>query len=67
LIVAVGGAEPRGWKEQSEKFFALCRERGVHCEYIEVPGAHHYSISTHLADPGAPLARAMLKQMGFAV
>jgi arylformamidase len=65
LIVAVGGAEPRGWKEQSEKFFTLCKESGVPCEYIEIPGAHHYSISAHLADPGSPLARAVLTQMGL--
>jgi arylformamidase len=65
LIVAVGGAEPRGWKEQSEKLFALCRERGVPCEYIEVPGANHYSLSSHLADAGSPLTRGILKQMAL--
>jgi arylformamidase len=63
LIVAVGGAEPRGWKEQSEKFFALCKERGVPCEYLEVSDAHHYSLSSHLADPESPLTRAIFKQM----
>jgi arylformamidase len=65
LIVAVGGAEPRGWKEQSEQFFALCKERGVPCEYLEIPAAHHYSISAHLADPGSPLARAIFGQMSL--
>jgi arylformamidase len=65
LIVAVGGAEPRGWKEQSEKFFTLCKERGVPCEYIEVPGANHYSLSAHLVDHESPLARAMFRQMGL--
>ena len=65
LIVAVGGAEPTGWQEQSAKFFALCKERGVRCEYIEVPGAHHYSLSSHLADPASPLTRAIFKQMGL--
>ena len=43
LIVAVGGGEPRGWKQMSEDFFRLCKERGVECEYLEVPDAHHYS------------------------
>jgi arylformamidase len=65
LIVAVGGAEPRGWKEQSEKFFALCKERGFPCKYLEIPGAHHYSLSSHLADPGSPLTRAIFKQMNL--
>ncbi|MGH7767632.1 MAG: alpha/beta hydrolase [Candidatus Binatia bacterium] len=65
LIVAVGGAEPTGWKQQSEQFFALCQERGVRCEYIEIPGAHHYSISAHLADPDSPLTQAILRQMNL--
>jgi arylformamidase len=65
LIVAVGGAEPGGWKKQSEKFFTLCKEHGVPCEYLEIPGAHHYSLGVLLADPESPLARAMLKQMGL--
>ncbi|OGQ77110.1 MAG: hypothetical protein A3G94_05255, partial [Deltaproteobacteria bacterium RIFCSPLOWO2_12_FULL_60_16] len=65
LIVAVGGAEPSGWKQMSKDFLGLCRERGVGCEYIEVPGANHFSLSAHLADPDSPLARAMLKQMGL--
>jgi arylformamidase len=65
LLVAVGGAEPTGWKEMSKNFFALCQERGVACEYMEIPGANHFSLSAHLADPDSPLARAMLKQMGL--
>lgn len=66
LIVAVGGTEPRGWQEQSENLFALCKERGVACEYFEIPGAHHYSIGLQLADSQSPLTRAMLKQMSLA-
>lgn len=65
LIVAVGGAEPEGWKQMSEDFFRLCKERGLRCEYLEVPGAHHFSLSSHLADPDSPLARAILRQMGL--
>ena len=65
LIVAGGGAEPRGWQEQSENLFALCKARGVSCESIVIPGAQHYSIGLQLADPQSPLTRAMLKQMGL--
>jgi arylformamidase len=65
LIVAAGGAEPKGWQEQSQRLFALCKERGVLCESIVIPGAHHYSIGLQLADPQSPLTRAMLKQMGL--
>lgn len=65
LTVVVGGAEPRGWREQSQKFFALCKERGLACEYLEIAGANHYSLGAHLADAGSPLPRAILKQMGL--
>jgi arylformamidase len=65
LIVAAGGAEPAGWKEQSQRLFALCKERALRCEYIEIPGAQHYSIGLQLADPQSPLTRAILKQMGL--
>ena len=65
LIVAVGGGEPRGWKQMSEDFFRLCRGRGVECEYIEVPDVHHYALSSQLADTASPLTRAILRQMGL--
>lgn len=65
LIVAVGGGEPRGWKQMSEDFFRLCKERGVECEYLEVPDAHHYSMSALLAEPDKALTRAIFRQMGL--
>ena len=65
VVVAVGGAEPKGWQQMSEDYFKLCEERGLVCEYLVVPGANHYTMSEHLADAGSPLAQAMLKQMGL--
>ncbi len=65
LVIAVGGAEPKGWQQMSEDLFRLCKERGVECEYLEVPGAHHYALSSHLADPASPLTRAIFRQMGL--
>ncbi len=65
VVVAVGGAEPKGWQQMSEDYFKLCRERGLECEYLVVPGANHYTMSEHLADASSPLAQAMLKQMGL--
>lgn len=65
LIVVVGGAEPRGWKQMSEDLFRLCKERGVECDYLEVPGTHHYALSSLLADPDSPLTRAIFRQMGL--
>ncbi len=65
VVVAVGGAEPKGWQQMSEDYFKLCQERGLECEYLVVPGANHYTMSEHLADASSPLAQAMLKQMGL--
>jgi arylformamidase len=65
VIVAVGGAEPKGWQQMSEDFFKLCKERGLDCEYLIIPGANHYTMSEHLADADSPLAQAMLRQMNL--
>ena len=65
LLIVIGGAEPRGWKQQSEDLFKLCKERGVECEYLEIPNAHHYALGSLLADPSSPLPRAILRQMGL--
>ncbi len=65
LIIAVGGGEPRGWKQMSEDLFRLCKERGVECNYLEIPGAHHYALSSLLANPDSPLTRAILRMMNL--
>ena len=65
LLVAVGGAEPRLWIEMSEDYAALCRERGIACDYMEMPGQDHFDISRAVGDPESPLARAMLRMMGL--
>ena len=64
LVVAVGGAETRGWIGMSRDFFALCQERGVECSYLEVPGTHHFSVSGQLGERGSLLGRTVLSQMG---
>ena len=65
LLVAVGGAEPRLWIGMSEDYAALCREHGIECEYLEMPGQDHFDISRAVGDPESPLARAMLRMMGL--
>src|SRR5262249_23387270 len=61
VIIAVGGAEPKGWQQMSEDYYKLCKQRGLDCEYLVVPGANHYTMSEHLADAKSPLAQAMFK------
>ncbi len=65
VLVAVGGAEPEGWQQMSKDYAQFCRERGVQCEYLEIPGANHYTMSNHLADAKSPLNQAMMKLMNL--
>ena len=65
LLVAVGGAEPRLWIRMSEDYAALCRDRGIECEYMEMPDHDHFDIGRALGDPESPLTRAMLRMMGL--
>ena len=41
LVVAVGGAEPKGWQQMSEDYFQFCKQSGMNAEYLVVPGANH--------------------------
>ena len=65
FVVAVGGAEPKGWQQMSEDYFRLCKERGVSVEYLIEPDANHYTMSEHLLDDRRPLTQAILKQLGI--
>ena len=67
LFIAVGGDEPAGWRQMSLDFFNLCRGRGIDCQYLEVPGVHHFSISMLLGSPDSPLCRAIFKQMNLEI
>lgn len=66
LVVAVGGAETEQWIGMSRAYAALCREAGIDCDYLEVPGEDHFTMSGLLGDPQGPLVQAMLRQMGLA-
>jgi arylformamidase len=65
LVVAVGGAEPKGWQQMSEDYFNFCKQQGMNVEYLVVPGANHYTMSEKLLDDTNPLTQAMIKQMGI--
>ena len=65
VLVAVGGAEPSLWIRMSEDYAALCRERGIECEYLEMPGHDHFDIGRAVGDPQSPLCRAMQRMMGL--
>lgn len=59
-IVAVGGAEPPLWIEQSRRFAAKLSATGADVRLMEMPGLHHFSITQSLSDSSAPLTRAIL-------
>jgi arylformamidase len=65
LVIAVGGAEPKGWQQMSEDYFNYCKGQGMSVEYLVVPGANHYTMSEKLLDDASPLTQAMIKQMGL--
>ena len=65
VLVAVGGAEPRLWIGMSKDYAALCREHGLECEYMELPGHDHFDVARAVGDAESPLARAMLRMMGL--
>ena len=65
LVVAVGGAEPKGWQHMSEDYFNYVKQHGMNAEYLVVPGANHYTMSEKLLDDANPLTRAMIRQMGI--
>ncbi|HEV8725583.1 MAG TPA: alpha/beta hydrolase [Candidatus Binatia bacterium] len=65
LVVAVGGAEPKGWQQMSEDYFNYCKQHGMQVDYLIEPDANHYTMSEHLLDDERPLTRAMIKQMGL--
>lgn len=63
VLVAVGGAEPEGWKQMSRDYYQFCEEQNVSCEYLEIPKANHFTMSVHLGDPQSPLNQAILRLM----
>ena len=65
VLVAVGGAEPPLWVRMSKDYATLCREHGIDCEYMELPGHDHFDISRAIGDSQSPLAQAMLRMMGL--
>jgi len=50
---------------QTESLAAAWRRRGLAADVMEMAGHDHFSIITELGDPGTPLSRAILRQMGL--
>jgi arylformamidase len=63
LLIAVGGAEPKGWQQMSEDYYQFCKDNGVEATYLVEPEANHYTITERLLDDRRPVTQAMLKQL----
>ena len=65
LLLLVGADEPAGWIKQTTDFRAAFEASAGPCDYLELPGRHHFSIIRDMADSGSPLFLAMLRQMSL--
>lgn len=65
LTIAVGGAETEGWIKQSRDYHALCRQRGIEAEYLEMPGEDHFTMTGVMGEPDKPALQAIFRQMGI--
>ena len=64
ILLAVGELEGDEYHRQTETLAAAWRRRGLSVEVMDMAGHDHFSIITELGDPGTPLARAILRQIG---
>jgi arylformamidase len=67
LLLPVGAKEGDEYHRQTESLAAAWRRRGLAAEVMDMAGHDHFSIITELGDPGTPLARAILSQVGVPV
>ena len=60
LVAAVGGAESAEFLRQSRDIVAAWSRAGVTCEYLEVPGANHFTVVEALANPASALSARVM-------
>ena len=63
LTVAVGGAETRGFIEQSERFAATCASHGADAHFINHEGCDHYTVMRHFESPEGALTRQVVRDL----
>ena len=55
LVAAVGGAESAEFLRQSRHIVTAWQSAGVGCQYLEVPGANHFTVLDELVDADSTL------------
>ncbi len=61
LIAAVGGDESDEFRRQSREMADHWLAAGLRSEYLEVPGANHFTVIEQLASPGTALFERVLE------
>jgi arylformamidase len=64
VLIAAGGDEPEGWREQSRAYARVCADAGCRVRDIDVPGTNHFSLLRDAADPHARLFGELIALIG---
>ncbi|KPM56667.1 arylformamidase [Frankia sp. R43] len=65
LVIARGENETSAFAAQHRQFLSALTEYGTAPVDLVVPGRNHFDLPETLGDPGEPLGRAVLAQMGL--
>lgn len=63
VLLAVGGLETDGFKNQTYAYEAACRAHGVAVQRVETPQRNHFNLPCDLCDPNSDLAKAVFAMM----
>ena len=63
LVVAVGGAETQGFRDQSHRFAVHCTQQGSNTRYMELSGCDHYTVMHHFESPQGELSRLVARDL----
>jgi arylformamidase len=63
ILVAVGGDEPEGWRQQSLDYAEACRAVGAETELMVVDGTNHFTVAEAMADPDSALFQALMARI----
>ena len=65
IVLLYGSLETPEFKRQTEEFAAALQAAGKPVRLIHAEGYNHFELGETLANPYAPLGRAVLEQMGL--
>ncbi len=63
LLLAVGGLETDGFKNQTEVYEQAYREKGYPVERVQAAGCNHFNLLCEMARPESDLNKAILKMI----